>query len=470
VASLNDKQRKQKISKESCSQRAVVNTRGYEKVQSLRSAQTNEEIREEHHNHLMVQALQRENLKRALRRVELNKGAPGIDGVTTENLRNVLKETWSKTREELLNGTYKPQPVRRVEIPKPDGGVRQLGIPTAQDRLIQQAVLQVLTPKLDQTFSPYSYGFRPGCSAHKAVKQAQKYINQGYRYVVDIDLEKFFDRVNHDILMSKLAKQIEDKAVLKLIRNYLQAGIMIEGCCVVTEEGTPQGGPLSPLLANVMLHELDVELMKRGHRFVRYADDCNIYVKSKRAGERVMKSVMNFVEQRLKLKVNKEKSATDRPWNRKLLGFSVTSAQESKLRLAPKAVQRFKDRIRAVTRRTWNVPIKERLEKLNTYLKGWVGYFYVAQTRSVFEDLDGWIRRRLRACLLKQWKRGKTKLRNLVALGLKSDWAARIAWSRKKDWRLSKTQQINKALGNAYWQEQGLVSLIKRYDALRQAL
>jgi group II intron reverse transcriptase/maturase len=432
--------------------------------------QTKESIREVQHIHLMEQVLERENLKRAYQRVKRNKGAPGIDEVTVEELQEYLWDHWGRIKEELLKGTYKPQAVRRLEIPKPDGGVRLLGIPTVIDRLIQQAVLQALTPIFDPTFSPFSYGFRPGRSAHQAVKQAQHYIKEGYRYVVDMDLEKFFDRVNHDILMSKLAKKIGDKRILRLIRRYLQSGVMISGCCVRTEEGTPQGGPLSPLLANIMLHELDEELLERGHRFVRYADDCNIYVKSKRAGTRVLASVTKFVEKRLKLKVNKEKSASDRPWNRKILGFSFTMAKAAILRLAPKTRERFKNVIRSITRRSHGQSMCKRIKELNTYLKGWIGYFYVAQTRSVFEGLDEWIRRRLRACLLKQWKKTKTKRRNLVLRGIPEEWASLISGSRKKYWRLSNTHQVNKALGLAYWQEQGLISLVKRYDELRCAL
>ena len=446
---VKSEQRKQKIPQGSYPQKEAVNTLGYEEVPSSPTIQTSKQVRAGKHINLMEQVLEKENMKKALYRVKQNKGAPGVDGVTVENLIPYIKETWHKTKAKLLNGTYKPLPVRRFEVPKPGGGVRLLGIPTVQDRLIQQAVLQILTPLIDPTFSPFSYGFRPGRSAHQAVKQAQIYINEGYRYVVDTDLEKFFDSVNHDILMSKLAKQIKDKAILRLIRRYLRAGIMVNGCCFTSEEGTPQGGPLSPLLANIMLHELDEELTKRGHRFVRYADDCNVYVKSKRAGIRVMQSVTKFVEQRLKLKVNKEKSASDRPWKRKLLGFSVTREKVCRLRLAPKTLERFKNKIRQLTRRSWGQSMATRLERLNTHLKGWIGYFHLAQTRSVIEHLDKWIRRRLRACLLKQWKRGKTKQRNLVALGLESDWAAKISWSRKKS--TGGYLQLNKYIKPLVW-------------------
>jgi RNA-directed DNA polymerase len=403
----------------------------------------------------------------ALHRVERNKGAAGVDGMEIKSLRPFLLNNWTYIRNQLLNGTYQPEPVRRVEIPKPDGGIRLLGIPTVLDRLIQQALLQVLTPIFDPTFSSQSYGFRPGRKAHMAVKQARSYIREGYRYVVDMDLEKFFDRVNHDILMAKLARKITDKRILRLIRRYLQAGVMINGCCVATEEGTPQGGPLSPLLANVMLDDLDKELTKRGHRFVRYADDCNIYVKSRRAGERVLASVKRFVEERLKLKVNMAKSAVERPWNRKFLGFSFTWHKEPKIRLAPKTVKRFKTKIRELTSRRKSQSMEQRIQKLNEYLLGWSGYFRLADTRSVFQSLDEWVRRRLRMCLLKHWKKPKTRRRNLIALGIPEEQAVLISSSRKGYWRLSKTPQLNKALGLAYWREQGLISLVERLDMLR---
>jgi RNA-directed DNA polymerase len=470
MASLHVEHRKQKISKETCSQKKVVNTPGYGRGHSCASAQTKGNVHDGYHNQLMERVLEKTNLTKAYQRVKRNGGASGVDGITVEELQQFLWDNWSHIREELLKGTYRPSPVRRFEIPKPNGGVRLLGIPTVIDRLIQQAVLQVLTPIFDPKFSLFSYGFRPGRRAHMAVIQAQSYIKQGYRYVVDMDLEKFFDKVNHDILMSKIAREVGDKRILRLIRRYLQSGVMINGCCVRTEEGTPQGGPLSPLLANIMLHELDEALEKRGHRFVRYADDCNVYVKSKRAGERVLANVTKFVEKKLKLKVNKEKSASDRPWNRKILGFSFTSNKKSTIRLASKTRDRFKERIRTLTRRTHSQTMEMRIEKLNKYLKGWLGYFYVAQTRSVFAELDAWLRRRLRACLLKQWKKAKTKVQNLVQLGIPKEWAWNIGASSKKEWRLSNCPQINKALGTTYWQKQGLVSLVERYDTLRSAL
>jgi group II intron reverse transcriptase/maturase len=403
----------------------------------------------------------------ALRRVQQNKGAPGVDGMDVKLLTPFLKEHWQGIREELLNDAYKPKLVRRVEIPKPDGGVRLLGIPTVLDRLIQQVLLQVLTPVFDPGFSEHSYGFRPGRSAHQAVKAAQQYIEEGYRYTVDIDLEKFFDRVNHDMLMARVARKVKDKRVLRLIRRYLQAGVMVDGVCIDTQEGTPQGGPLSPFLANIMLDDLDKELEKRGHRFARYADDCNIYVKTPRAGERVMTSVREFVEERLKLKVNEKKSKVDRPWRLKFLGLTFTWEEKPRIRIAPKALERFKDRIRELTQRSRGISMERRLGELNTYLRGWIGYFRLADTKSVIEELDGWIRRRLRMCVLKQWKKPKAKYRNLVALGIDPDEARKLAGSRKGYWHLSKTPQMSKALDSAYWQSQGLLSLVATYRLLR---
>ncbi|WP_207635912.1 group II intron reverse transcriptase/maturase [Desulforamulus hydrothermalis] len=415
----------------------------------------------------MERVVAKDNMFYALHRVESNKGAAGIDGMTIESLRPFLKDHWPEIREQLLNGTYRPKPVRRVEIPKPDGGIRLLGIPTVLDRLIQQALLQVLNDIFEPTFTPFSFGFRPNKRAHSAVKTARDYIKEGYRWVVDMDLEKFFDKVNHDILMSRVARRVQDKRVLLLIRRYLQAGVMVNGCCITTEEGTPQGGPLSPLLANIMLNELDWELWRRGHKFVRYADDCNIYVKSSRAGKRVMASVKRLVEERLKLKVNTQKSAVDRPWRRKFLGFSFTSGKEPKITVAPKTKRRFKDKIRELTSRSKSQPMSKRIEKINTYTIGWVGYYRLADTKTVFQAFDEWLRRRLRMCYLKQWKKPKTKKRKLVALGIPPEWASLISGSRKGYWRLSKTPQLNKALGLAFWREQGLRSLAERYNELR---
>ena len=411
----------------------------------------------------MEKVVERDNLKKAIERVENNKGSSGVDNMQVNELRPHLTEHWNRIKQELLDGTYKPSPVRRVEIPKQDGGVRELGIPTVLDRFIQQAIQQVLTPIFEPMFSEFSYGFRPGKSARQAVRKAQEYIQNDKRTVVDIDLEKFFDRVNHDLLMSKIAKHIGDKRIHKIIRRLLEAGVMLKGCCMTTEQGTPQGGPISPLLSNIMLNDLDHELTKRGNSFVRYADDCNIYVASKRAGQRVYASVTKFIEERLKLKVNVQKSAVAHPSRRKFLGFSFSACQEVKLRIAPKTKNRFKEKIRQLTNRSWSISMEGRLEKLNAYLLGWSGYFGIIQTKSVLQELDEWIRRRLRMCLLKQWKRCKTKLTNLVNLGIVEKWAGCIAFSRKQYWRLANSPQINKALGLAYWREQGLIRLVDRY-------
>ena len=317
----------------------------------------------------------------ALQRVERNQGAPGIDGMTVKDLRQYVKENWLNTKEQLLKGTYKPKPVRRVEIPKPGGGIRLLGIPTVVDRLIQQALTQVLTPIFDPGFSPYSYGFRPGKRAHDAVRQAQDYIQQGYKVVVDTDLAQFFDRVNHDILMAKVARKVKDKRVLKLIRTYLESGVLLNGIVVASGEGTPQGGPASPLLANIMLDDFDRELTRRGHKFVRYADDCNIYVKSFRAGQRVLNSITQYLEGKLKLKVNQEKSAVGRPWKRKFLGFSFYTGKQVGIRLAPKTIERLKNKIRELTQRSQPIPLEWRVERISQYLKGWLGYFALADAK-----------------------------------------------------------------------------------------
>ena len=418
---------------------------------------------------LLEKVLLRDNLTAALKRVEANKGAPGIDGVSTEQLRDYLREHWATIRSQIEAGTYKPSPVRRVEIPKPDGGVRLLGIPTVVDRFIQQAILQVLTPIFDPDFSDSSFGFRPRRRAHDAVRKAQQFIQEGYQYVVDLDLEKFFDRVNHDILMSRVARKVKDKRLLKLIRAYLQSGVMINGVCVTTEEGTPQGGPLSPLLANILLDDLDKELEKRGHRFCRYADDCNIYVRTKRAGERVKASVERYLTRVLKLKVNQQKSAVDKPCKRKFLGFSFAPGKEARIRLHPKSIIRLKERIRQWTNPHWSIPIQERIQKLNQYLMGWIGYFALAEAKTHLLRIEEWIRRRLRLCLWTQWKRVRTRYRELRSLGLSHSRAREIANTRKGAWRTTKTPHMHKALGIAYWQQQGLMSLIQRYFTLRQA-
>jgi len=399
----------------------------------------------------MEEVCERENCKQALKRVKANKGSPGVDRMTVQQLPEYLKEHWPAIREQLLRGTYKPQPVKRVEIPKPDGGVRKLGIPTVLDRMIQQAVMQVLQRKWDPVFSEHSYGFRPGRSAHQAVEAAQQYIAAGYRWVVDLDLEKFFDRVNHDKLMAKIAERVGDKRLLKLIRTFLTAGVMENGLVSPVDEGTPQGGPLSPLLSNIVLDEFDRELERRGLRFARYADDSNIYVRSQRAGERVMESLKRFLATTLKLKVNEEKSAVARPWARKFLGFSFTSAGIPKRRIAPKAVDRFKKRVRELTSRTRGVSIKRMAEELTRYLRGWIGYFGKCETPSVLLGLEQWLRRRLRSAIWKQWKRGKTRFAELRKRGVNRDLAAKTAGSGHGPWRLANSPALSIALPNAYF-------------------
>jgi RNA-directed DNA polymerase len=407
----------------------------------------------------MEAVVERENLKEALARVKRNKGAAGLDGMSVEDLPIYLKEHWPTIRTHLLEGTYKPQPVRRVEIPKASGGLRPLGIPTVLDRLIQQAVLQVLQADWDGTFSETSFGFRPGRSAHQAVEQAQAYIASGHGFVVDIDLEKFFDRVNHDILMGLVAKRVADKRLLKLVRGFLTAGVMEGGLVSPTEEGTPQGGPLSPLLSNLMLDVLDKELEKRGHRFVRYADDCNVYVRSQKAGERVMAGIEKFLAKRLKLKVNKAKSAVAKPSVRKFLGFSFTGGKEPRRRIAPQAIARFKARVRDLTRRTAGQSLVQIAKELSTYLVGWRGYFGFCQTPSVLRALDEWTRRRLRAIAWKQWKRGRTRYRELRRRGVGRDLAAQTAGSPHGPWRLAASPALNMALSKLFFRSLGLASV-----------
>ena len=416
---------------------------------------------------MLNQILERQNMIQALKRVEANKGSHGVDMMPVQTLRQHILENWDTIKSKILDGTYEPQPVRRVEIPKPDGGVRLLGIPTVTDRLIQQAIAQILSKVYDKSFSDNSFGFRPNRSCHDAVRKAKVYIKEGYRWVVDIDLEKFFDKVNHDRLMATLAKRIKDKMLLKLIRKYLQSGVMINGVVVDTEEGTPQGGPLSPLLSNIVLDELDKELEKRGHKFVRYADDCNIYVKSQRAGERTMKSVQRFIEKKLRLKVNELKSAVDRPWKRKFLSFSFTSHKEPKIRIAKVALERMKKKIREITSRKKPFSIEYRIEQLNQYLVGWLGYFALIDTPSILKLLDSWIKRRLRMCLWKDWKNPRTRVRNLTRLKVPYGKAYEWGNTRKGYWRISKSPILHRTLGNSYWESQGLKSLQIRYETLR---
>lgn len=409
----------------------------------------------------------RENMLTALKRVESNKGAAGIDGMKVTDLRGYLKAHWLEVREVLESGKYQPSPVRRVEIPKPDGGGRQLGIPTVLDRLIQQAIAQVLTRMFEEVFSPHSYGFRPGRSAHQAVQKSQEYIREGYDWVVDIDLEKFFDRVNHDMLMARVARVAKDKRVLKLIRAYLNSGVMVNGVVMETEEGTPQGGPLSPLLSNIMLTDVDRELEERGHKFVRYADDCNIYVKTQTAGERVLESVKQYLEKKLKLKVNPKKSKVERATRAKFLGFSFWKRKgEVFVRLANRTKERFAEKILNLTKRTRSGKMADIVSEVNRYTRGWIGYFRLATTPSVYQGLDEWIRRRLRQIQWKRWKRGTTRYRELRKLGIPKERAA-LGAVGTSPWRMSHSPIIHEALNNAYWQSTGLESITERYNKLR---
>ena len=401
---------------------------------------------------LLESILERENMRRALQRVKSNKGAPGIDNMTVEQLPVYLKRHWIKIRQAVLDGRYDPLPVRRKEIPKPDGGIRVLGIPSVLDRLIQQATAQVLQKIWDYTFSETSYGFRPGRSQHGAMKRAHKYVKDGCRHVVDMDLSKFFDRVNHDRLMSKLAMKIKDKRVLKLIRKFLTAGIMSGGIVSSPVEGTPQGGPLSPLLSNIVLDELDKELEKRGLKFVRYADDFMIYVKSKRAGIRVMKSISKFITDKLRLKVNEEKSAVSHPWWRCFLGFSFTSSRENpRIRIHSKSIRKFKERIKELIPRNSGRSVQQVTYAVNLYTRGWWNYFKLAETRSMFRSLNGKIFRRFRAMIWKQWKNPRTRVRNLKSLGISHKYAMTVGNTRKGCWRISKVKWIIIAMPNDYF-------------------
>jgi group II intron reverse transcriptase/maturase len=407
---------------------------------------------------LLAQALASANLAAAWQRVKANRGSAGVDGLTIAETAAHLRTHWPRIREALLNGSYRPQPVRRVQIPKPTGGVRELGIPTVTDRLIQQALLQVLQPMLDPTFSEHSYGFRPGRRAHDAVLRAQRYVQDGYGVVVDVDLEKFFDRVNHDILMERLARRVADRAVLRLIRRYLQAGLMDGGVVMQRYEGTPQGGPLSPLLANVLLDEVDRELERRGHRFVRYADDCNVYVRSQRAGQRVLAGLRRLYD-RLHLVVNTAKTAVARATGRKFLGYALwLRAGEVKRAVAAPALATFKQRIRELTRRSGGRNLPEVAERLRAYVPGWKEYFRLAQTPRVFRELDEWMRHRLRALQLKHWKRGTTMYRELRALGASATDAQRIAANSRRWWRNSRFA-LNRVMPVAYFARLGVPRL-----------
>ena len=404
------------------------------------------------------------NVVSAMKRVISNKGSHGVDGMTVYELKQFLQMNWIRIREDIFNNEYKPMPVRRVEIPKPSGGTRLLGIPTVLDRFIQQAIAQELNLIYDENFSENSFGFRPRRAAKDAIKKAESYINEGYRWVVDIDLEKFFDKVNHDILMYKLSKDIKDKRVLKLIRKYLQSGIMINGIVVSNEEGTPQGGPLSPLLSNIMLDELDKELEKRGHRFCRYADDCNIYVKSKRAGERVMENITSFIEGKLKLKVNINKSAVERPWKRKFLGFTLgIMFGKAYSSISKQSLKKHKDKLREILSRSNPMTLKQRIIKLNQVNIGWINYYGIAKCKGIAVLLDKWIKLRLRMCIWKQWKKVKTRYKNLKKLGLNHYQAIKFANTRKGYWRVANSAILKTTLTNQFFNDLGLKSLTRQY-------
>ena len=408
------------------------------------------------------------NMRKAVEAVIRNKGAPGIDGISTAAIKEVMQKQWPQIKQAILDGKYCPSPVKRVGIPKPDGsGIRQLGIPTVMDRIIQQALHQELAPVFDPTFSQHSFGFRPKRSAHQAVLQAQAYIHEGCEWVVDIDLEKFFDKVNHDMLMARVARRVKDKKILLLIRRFLQAGVMEEGLLKATDEGTPQGGPLSPLLSNIMLDDFDKELEKRGLRFARYADDCNIYVKSERAGQRVMEGAVRYLTKELKLKVNQQKSAVDHPWNRKFLGFTFSEGKAPKRIVVHESrVKRFKDKIKGIFRKMRGGNLSENIRRwVMPITRGWSNYFGLATERGIFEDLDGWIRRKMRDLLWRQWKRSRTRYKRLIALGLKAETARRTVRSNKGPWRMSKTPGMHMAVSNKVIEKMGYVPMTSMVQA-----
>ena len=408
----------------------------------------------------MEEVLSRGNMSLALKRVKANKGSAGVDEMTVEDLEPYLEAEWPRIRKELLEGRYKPTAVRRVMIPKADGGERPLGIPTVVDRLIQQAVHQVISPIFEKGFSESSYGYRPGRSAQQAMEQARRFVAQGRRWVVDIDLEKFFDRVNHDILMDRVERKVKDGRITKLIRRYLEAGVMEDGLTIASTEGTPQGGPLSPLLSNILLDDLDKELERRGSSFCRYADDCNIYVHSQRAGERVMASVTKYLLETLKLKVNEKKSAVARPWKRKILGYTVTMEKEARLRASEKSIKRFKDKLKDMFRGGRGCNIGRFIkEKLNPVVRGWKNYFQLTRVKWIFEELDGWIRRRLRVILWRQMKRGKTRFKRLMERGLGKERAKLSAYNGQGPWWNAGASHMNEAYPAKYFRELGLVEL-----------
>jgi RNA-directed DNA polymerase len=413
-------------------------------------------------NLLMEQVVERSNMQRAWSKVKSNKGAAGVDCLSIDQTTTILKEQWSAIKQQLLDGRYMPEPVLRVEIPKPKGGTRKLGIPTVTDRLIQQAICQILQPLFDADFSESSFGFRPGRSAHMAVEQFQRYCDQGYRWVVDMDLEKFFDQVNHDILMSKVARKVKDKRLLGVIRRYLQAGVLQGGVVTPSGKGTPQGGPLSPLLSNIMLDELDRELERRGHKFSRYADDCNIYVASRRAGERVLASISAFISRVLKLKVNESKSAVDRPWKRSFLGYTVTTNRKTKLKPSRESVKRFKGKVKALMRKGRGRNLASFIaDDLNPLLRGWGNYFKMSEVKIVFEQLDSWNRRRLRCIRWRQWKHPATRLKKLKRRGLPQEQAAKSAYNGRGPWWNSGAGHMNLAFSKSYFERLNLTSLVQ---------
>lgn len=437
-----------------------VKPRACEEITAHNLAEDRGDLTKLENQSLLEEILDMGNIAEACRKVISNKGAAGIDGVSVKELNQYMSEHWSSIALRIRERRYRPSAVRRVEIPKPNGGKRLLGIPTVIDRVIQQAILQRLTPIFDPTFSESSFGFRPKRSAHDAVRQARSFQENGYKIVVDIDLEKFFDRVNHDMLMARVARRVKDKDVLYLIRQYLNSGVMLNGVCIASEEGVPQGGPLSPLLANILLDDLDKELEKRGHKFCRYADDCNVYVKGIRSGYRVKESLTKYLREKLKLTVNEEKSAVDIPARRKFLGFSFTRLGENvKISISRQAIDKLKDRIRFFTRPHWSITLDERLKRMNSYLTGWLGYFALTDDPSILGVITGWMRRRMRLVVWQQWKKPSARYRNLKKLGLSERNARRAAHNSSGAWRNSRSPMMNMGLTNEFWRKLGLVNL-----------